>query len=513
MDTNTNNDNNNVNNSVKDYKDNNKTLEFKPNIKIELIKSAITFGIIILLVIIISITVSIFTSTAEALFSIPFIIIGIIFFAIIGSAAQIITLVVTKYTISKDNELIISQNLLSKSSKVYRIDQITSIERTQGWLQKKFNLHSIKFNIFGGSSIINSQSGQQGYALLPIFKNVEHANTTFEEILSRMNTTPQEVQYTTSPKPTPKLVSIILNMIFLFIAIGIIFLGSSLNLIQVTIGGLIATLIIFTILLGNCIDYMKLKKTYFNLFEDSASLTYNYIFKNAEHITPYRKITNVSRYKTLFQHLVFKISNIRLYTGGERDQMFFNVSNNSTLFEIFSYLVKDKKNMLNKNIISTIKSNQEKPMKILKPGLSFIIQPLISTIIYSTIFIIAIIIAYNYVQESTLQTFIIGGAILGIFIGVFKLLVTFIQWRNIKYELFKDKIVITYGVLSIVSSEIYINNIKYVSLNIPFYLQRVFGEGTLSIYTAGKNSRDGVLRRIPHATYYYKQLQEAINNN
>lgn len=507
MDSNT---NNNVNGSVKNYNDNNKTIEFRPNIKIELIKSSITFGIMILLVIIVSIVVSIFTSTAEALFSIPFIIIGIIFFAIIGSAAQIITLLVTKYTISKNNELIISQNLLSKSSKVYRIDQITSIERTQGWLQKKFNLHSIRFNIFGGSSIIGTQ-GQQTNVMLPMFRNIKQGDSVFQEVLSRMNIFPQEVQYTTSPKPTPKLISIFLNIFFLIIAIIVALVGATFNSVEIIIGGIIGAGVILLILLANCIDYIKLKRTNYNLFEDCGSLSYKFFFKNADHITPYRKITNVSRYKKLFQHLVFKISNIKLYTGGERDQMFFNVSNNSTLFEIFSYLVKDKKNVLNKNIISTIKSNQEKPMKILKPGLSFIIQPLISTIIYSTIFIIALIIAYNFVEQPSIQTFVIGAGILGIIIGLIKLATTFIQWKNFRYELFTDKIVITYGVLSIVSSEIYIANMKYISLNVPFYLQRIFGEGTISIYTAGKSSRDGVLRRIPHATYYYKQLQEAIN--
>lgn len=499
-----------IKNNNNQHRDNNKTLEFKPNVKIEVIRYIIIFFIIVLLSIIFTVLISIFSNTAEALFSIPLIIGGVFFFIIVASINQIITLLVTKYTISKDNELIISQNLLSKSSKVYRIDQITSIERTQGWLQKKFNIHSVRFNIFGGSSIIGTQ-GQQTNMILPMFKNIENGDSVFQEVLSRMNISPQEVQYTTSPKPTPKLVSIFLNICFLIIAIIVAIVGVSYNSVEIILGGIIGASMISLILFANCIDYIKLKRTNYNLFEDCASLSYKFFFKNADHITPYRKITNVSRYKTLFQHLVFKISNIKLYTGGERDQMFFNVSNNSTLFEIFSYLVKDKKNVLNKNIISTIKSNQEKPMKILKPGLSFIIQPLISTIIYSTIFIIALIIAYNFVEQPSIQTFVIGAGILGIIIGLIKLATTFIQWKNFRYELFTDKIVITYGVLSIVSSEIYIANMKYISLNVPFYLQRVFGEGTISIYTAGKSSRDGVLRRIPHATYYYKQLQEAIN--
>lgn len=488
-------------------------LEFKPNIKIEVIKIIIGLCVFISLLLFIIIPILIVTDTTAALVGIIPIITFIIFMGIMGTAGRIVTLLVTKYTISKDNEIIISQNLLSKASKVYRIDQITSIERTQGWLQKKFNLHSLKFNIFGLSPL-SSQTGQQGYALLPVFNNIVKGDEVFKEVLSRMSVIPEEIQYQTRPKTTPQLFSIFLNLTFLlFTSIVTLFVATSLKSTSGLIVGLIVFSIVFLLFLGLCIDYLKLKKTNYCFYEDSAFLKYHYIFKNADHATPYRKITNVSRYRSLIRNLLFKVSNIKLYTGGNRDQLFSNVANNSTMFEIFSYLVKDKTNRLNKKIVSSIKSNQEKPIKILKPGVSYIVQPLISTIIYSSIFVVAIFVSIIYVNESSIKFFVLFGSIIGIIIGIIKLIITFIQWKNIKYELYKTKIVMTYGVLSIVSSEIYIANIKYVSLNIPFYLQRVFNEGTISIYTAGKSSRDGILRRVPNAKYYYKQLCEVISED
>lgn len=491
---------------------NNRTFEFRPSIKIEIMRAGISILISLVVIFLITTLIYIYTDAIESLMTIPIFLGVIIFMAIFGSISQIVSLLITKYTISKDNELIITQNFLSKTSKVYRIDQITSVERTQGWIQKMFNLHTVRFNIFGGSSPI-AQNQQTG-VLFPVFKNITNGNDIYQEILSRMNVSSQKSQYKTRPNAFPKLIGIFINIFFLIVTILVSILSANyFSSTEVTIGGIIATLIVLLILFGNCVDYIKLKRTFYNLYEDSTSLSYTYFFKNAEHTTPFRKITNVSRYKSLIQYTLFKISNIRLYTGGERDQMFTKVLSSSPMFEIFSYLVKDKKNVLNKNIVSSIKSNEEKPMKSLKPGLSFIIEPLISTIIYSTIFIVSLIIAYNFVDEVMIRNLILSSGVIGILIGILKLTIRFIQWKNFKYDLFTDKIVITYGVLSIVSSEIYIANMKYVSLNIPFYLQRVLGEGSISIYTAGKNSRDGILQRIPNAQYYYEQLEEAIHSS
>lgn len=87
-----------------------------------------------------------------------------------------------------------------------------------------------------------------------------------------------------------------------------------------------------------------------------------------------------------------------------------------------------------------------------------------------------------------------------------------IMWNNFKYELYYDKLILQQGVLNIAKTEIYISNIKYISLYRPLYLQRIFKEGTIIIYTAGKQSHDGILKRIRESEYFYEELSKAITH-
>ena len=463
----------------------------------------ILIAIIALILSIIFENITILTATASVLGY-------IIFISIIGIITSIIDLYVTKYTITNKNELIITKEFISKTSKVYRIDQITSLERSQTIIQKVFNLHSVEFNIFGGVGVQNTGQSNNKQPILPIFKHIEKGEEIFNQISKRMNISYNTIQIKEKPNTKPIVVSIFLNLIMtLLFIISTIVIGYSfsplISLIPLSLG-----LIFFLVVSVKFVDFLKLKKTHFKLYEESAHIEYSYILKNSEKLVPYKKITNSSEYKNLISFTLFKVSSCVIYTGGNKDPRFWFLDNNSLIIPTISSLVKDPKNRLSKEKISeiTMKIDTNKPLFELKPGLSYIVQPIIPISFFIKIFILYLLIDIPYLQEFNAIIVILSSVY--IFLYILFLIYRLIAWNNFNYELYHNKIIIQKGVLNIARSEIYISNIKYISLRRPLYLQRVFSEGSILIYTAGKEGNDGILRRIKNSEYYFEELSKAI---
>ena len=441
---------------------------------------------------------------------------------IIGVIFSIINLLVTSYHITNNNELIIKRELLSKTSKVYRIDQITTISRSQSFIQRIFGLHTIDFNIFGGVGLENTGVSQNSVPILPQFDHIKNGEHILKEITSKMNIEYQESQYTEEPRVLPQVVRSIWNFIVgLFFLILVFFSEQIANFTQLTTineyGVLIVQLVLLVMFfiyvlatLASIIGIFRLQKTSYELFEESSHLKYRYFFSNMHKITPYKKITNVSEYRSLLSYLLFKVKSIVLYTGGNVDPAYIYVSKNSSLVPILSEIVKSPANKLNAQILSRILENTHKEESItLKPGISFIIPKIITAIIYTSIFVVSLIIASSYLEDSLLRTFVVLGSLLGIVKSILYIIYKWIEWRMYTYELFSNKIIVTYGVFSIVQSEIYLSNIKYVKLK-ETLLQRIFSQGTIYIFTAGKTGHDSFLRNIDKSKYYYNDLKEAI---
>ncbi|MFT4244194.1 MAG: PH domain-containing protein [Candidatus Woesearchaeota archaeon] len=500
---------NNISQINEDSKNEKKNIILKPSLRplfFNIGIATISFILVCLIALILSTifeNYTILTATASVLGY-------IIFISIVGVIASIIDLYVTKYTITNKNELIITKEFISKTSKVYRIDQITSLERSQTIIQKIFNLHSVEFNIFGGVGVQNTGQSNNRQPILPIFKHIKKGDEVFNEICSRMNISYNTIQILEKPNTKPIQVSIFLNLIAtLLLIISSIVIGHTfsptMSLIPLSL-----VLIFFLIISGKFIEFLKLKKTNFKLYEESAHIEYSYILKNSEKLTPYRKITNSSEYKNLISYTLFKVSSCVIYTGGNKDPQFWFLDNNSLIIPTISSLVKDPKNRLSKEKISEInmKLDTNKPLFELKPGLSYIVQPIIPISFFIKIFILYLLIDIPYLQE--FNTIIVIGSSVYIFLYILFLIYRFIAWNNFNYELYYNKIIIQKGVFNIARSEIYISNIKYISLYRPLYLQRVFSEGTILIYTAGNEGFDGILRRIKNSEYYFEELLHAI---
>lgn len=497
------------------------SIVLKPSIK-PLILSIVLGVISIILVILIGLILSVIFDNFTILTAIGSISAYLIFVSVFGIIFGIIDLYVTTYTITNKNELIISKEFISKTSKVYRIDQITSLERTQSIIQKVFNLHSVEFNIFGGVGVQNTGQSNNRQPILPIFKNIEEGDLIFKEISSKMNLSYNQIQYREKPNLKPQLVSLFINLSLTIIAllgllITSIFYSSTSTIIAVQIILFLFVIFYSTLSISKIINLLKLKKMDFKLYEQSAHISYSYFFKNSHKLVPYKKITNSSQYIKLIPYLLFKTSDCVIYTGGNKDPRFNYISQNSILIQIISHLVKDSKNILNLEKIQTIRSQiaKEKPSFVLKPGLSYIVQPLIPISFFIKIFILYLFVEIPIIENSIIgefRTIIIILSSLYIFFYLIFMIYRLIMWNNFKYELYYDKLILQQGVLNIAKTEIYISNIKYISLYRPLYLQRIFKEGTIIIYTAGKQSHDGILKRIRESEYFYEELSKAITH-
>lgn len=335
------------------------SIVLKPSIK-PLILSIVLGVISIILVILIGLILSVIFDNFTILTAIGSISAYLIFVSVFGIIFGIIDLYVTTYTITNKNELIISKEFISKTSKVYRIDQITSLERTQSIIQKVFNLHSVEFNIFGGVGVQNTGQSNNRQPILPIFKNIEEGDLIFKEISSKMNLSYNQIQYREKPNLKPQLVSLFINLSLTIIAllgllITSIFYSSTSTIIAVQIILFLFVIFYSTLSISKIINLLKLKKMDFKLYEQSAHISYSYFFKNSHKLVPYKKITNSSQYIKLIPYLLFKTSDCVIYTGGNKDPRFNYISQNSILIQIISHLVKDSKNILNLEKIQTIK--------------------------------------------------------------------------------------------------------------------------------------------------------------
>ncbi|MCH8520073.1 MAG: PH domain-containing protein [Nanoarchaeota archaeon] len=500
----------------------------KPSVK-PLLLSIVAGILLILIITSISLLISYLTNN-YTIFTVTISIIGyIVFISSIGGIASIVDLLVTTYTITNKNELIITKEFISKTSKVYRIDQITSLERSQTFIQKIFNLHSIEFNIFGGVGVQNTGQSNNKQPILPIFKHISEGDTMFNEITSRMKISYNKAQYKDEPNLSPQVLSITLTLVTsLILFISIFFVDRVIESTQIlndisseiyfsiSIFLIVLGIIFTSISISKIIILVKLSKMNFELFEQSAHINYHYFFKNSNKLVPYKKITNSSEYKKLIPYTLFKVSDCVIYTGGNKDPRFKFISNDSLFIPIISSLVKDPNNILDNHKISTVKEElySQQPLYTLKPGLSYIVQPLIPISFFIKLFILYIFIEIPLIENSfmgDLRPLIIVLSSLYIFIYMIYMIYRLIAWNNFKYELFYNKLMLQQGVFNIARTEIYISNIKYISLYRPVYLQRIFKEGTIIIFTAGKESYDGVIRRIRDSEFFYEELSKAIS--
>lgn len=474
-------------------------INFKPSIKPDIIIFAFIAFISLVIILIISI---IFPAFLVAL--VPyFFIFGTSFFGVLYG---IVVKYFTTYTITDNNEIIISYSFLGTKTKLYRVDQITSVTLYQSLIGKIFGLSTIKFGIFGKSSMMAQQPGQQQQMVLQaVFSSIKNADYVFEKMTSLLGVELKDQVYKTKPKASPVILSmfvfVILSIVTSVVAALLYSYGiPDMRFVWLIVAGTFIFFFLFGILV-NIFSFFRLRRTDFSLMKKSLLVEHNYFFSRMREFVPYNKITNVESYRNVISYALFNIIKVRVFTGGDRDPIMHNVGKDKSFMNILSYVVKSDKNVLTKELISRFDNYIEKPQLVLKPGKAYFFG--------FTLFMIILSIILLVLGGLFSSLFII----IGLPVVLLFILLRVLIWKNISYEFYDDKIITSKGVISIERKEIFIRNIKYAALTKPIFFQNMFGEGTIMIFTAGTSGFENSLVAIKEPNKIYKILVNALDGD
>lgn len=472
-------------------------IKFKPSIKPDLFVFGLILGVILFAVFILAIANPAFLAGFLGVLVYILFFGGALIFAIIGK-------LFTTYTITDDNEIIINYKFLSTATKLYRVDQITSVTLKQGFFNKMLGYGTVKFGIFGKTSMQTSAQNNQKINLSAVFSDIKDYGNAFEKITQQLGIDIKNEIYSQKPKTAPSVLSIIISSLFLMS--GLILVGLfTYNMIILLVGAFLSIIGFFS-LIGSVFTYFRIRKTNYKFMEKSFLVSHNYFFSRMREVVPYKRITNVQSSRNIFSYALFRILKYNIYTGGDRDPILSAVPDDKLLGNLFSYVVESDSNIITNKTVKSIEKNISNPEIILKPGKSFFIGSIVRNVFLFLIFLIVGLIVNNYFDNNLYLILIILGIILPLVFSIFR----YIIWKNISYELYDEKIVRISGVLTMQRKEVFLRNIKYIGMDRPYLFQKVLGEGTIHIYTAGTGGVDNSLERIKDAPKYYKILKNAL---
>ena len=476
-------------------------IKFKPKITSDLISSAIYISFIYLIIAIpLGISLAIASGTP---FTFLFVLLMGLFIAIgiyvLGVFGIVLSKIFLTYYITKDNELVIEYSFLNKSTKVYRIDQLTSFTLNQTWVDKKLGLGTINFDVFGKSIPTNQQQNQQ--PILPQFATIEEYEKIYEILSKKLECVEDNKPlYTTHPKTTPLVTFSVIALTLLICAILVSVIFNPLVTGILTIAGIVSTLIIF-------INYKRLKRTSYFITNTYAMIFHNYFFSKKITKVPISKITNIKNSKNFFSYALFEIGKAFIFTGGMRDPQFSNLEDYISFSTYLSKLSKGQKIPNTSNDKQTTKkkstkeNEEEKPVLVCKSSFMYVIKNTIPFLIFFTLVAIGLWI-FKIPQWIVVP--------IGIYLITF--LATFLYWKSLRYEFYTFKVIKYSGIITTISEELHYKNLKYISMSRSMIFDRIANVGTINLFTAGSTSIDKSILDIKRYDEVYDSFEEVLED-
>lgn len=446
-------------------------IKFKPSLKIE--KTFLIIGIILIITIILS----------------P---IGL--FMILGSVVSMIGKYFRTYTINGKNEVQDHYEFISKSSQVYRIDQITSLTLSQGLFEKIFHLGSIQFGIFGKDNFYAANSGKnniQATYMNQRLLTLKNYNNIFSQLNQLIGLNPENSIYEDKPSTKP-----IKFWMFIWLSLFLLSIMASFLLpLGISIFLYIISFFFFSFFIIAFFINLRVRSTKYSITNNYIRYEFNYILGSKLSVVPLKKITNHQINKNIISFSLFKIGYLKIFTGGSNDPLFDSLEK----FEEFNNYLDNLLQVVNNNIQKTsnlnINTNSNKTQiqdkkEVLfetKPGIGYFIT--LGNLIFLIFSILTLVLIPVY---------------------LIYLLFKFLLWKNIKYKFYEDKMINISGVINITQKEVYFKNIKNIKLERKFLFEKLFNQGTIYIYTAGTGFVDTKINSIKDYKQVYNDFKDVI---
>lgn len=469
-------------------------ISFKPKFSADLATLGCT---LLLLLVVIVIPASIFVGIIEGIgIGILVFVIGLFLGAglfVLISIPIILSKIFLTYYITQNNEIIIEYSFLSKSTKVYRIDQLTSIAYKQNWIQKKFGLGTIAFDVFGTSGMISQDQQQGQQVILPQFSSVKEHKNIFKHLSEELHITKEKPTYKTKPKTSPRKTGFFITFFLLIIA----------SIATYLIEPFLSILPIVLLLLSiptYIISIKRLKKTDYIITPKSTVIQYKYFLSESITKIPISKITNIKSSKNAISHKLFGVGKTLIYTGGQSDPTFPGLEDYLSFTKYLSKLTKGEKVETH-----TTKTNHNKKEENETPEFTTTTSGvyLVKYLISYTLFLVLITLPlywFNFALYANL--------VLVLFSILF--LLQYFYWKSLKYEFYTYKVIKYSGIITTVSAELHFKNLKYISLQRSMILDRLAKTGTIYLYTAGSTSVDKAIVSVKKYDEIYTSFEEIL---
>jgi len=440
-----------------------------------------------------------------------------IFLSFIGIIIIIIALVLIvrnkyrSYSINNENEIQEDYKFIIKSTKIHRIDQITSLVLHNGILEKIFGLGSIEFGVFGkndsylGIENNNNYNNHKNLNFGQVLVNLKEYKNIFFQLNKLIGVSlDEEIIYEEKPstKPVKFFLFTFLSLFISSMAITV-FLNSSNSILVYMFDVWFFIFSIITFIIS-----LKIKSTKFSITNNYIKCESNYILGKEIQIIPLSKITNHQINKNIFSYSLFKVGYLKIFTGGTNDPIFHSLKNFKKFNNILNDLLQNYKNNIkipnnsyNENRVNKSNTiNKEKVLFQTKPGISFLIT--LKDFIYLIIGIIIVLIQSYFMSNNN--------TVILILIYLIYLIYRILLFKNTKYEFYEDKVITIDGVFNITKKEIYYKNIKHLKLERKFLFEKLFNQGTIYIYTPGTGSVDNKIKSIKKFNEIYNEFKEVI---
>jgi len=446
------------------------------------------------------------------IFDIPSLFIFMVFYTlffigfILISIIQIFINKFSQYIITKDF-LEIEFNFFSKEKSSYELSKIVTLFLREGFFDRKFNLGTIKFGIYG-----NEISSKKDYSLITIL----NPRKIYNNLKEKLNLVDSNILYQT--KPSLKVIDfyIVLFSISFIIALFISFLFVNVFIIPFT---LFLLIIIFKLYKS------KTKNTQIIITKDYFLYKYNYLIGKGEMIIPIKEITNIQVNKGFFEYNFFGLSDIiiqnsSLFSLGieyfENSQDLINILNNLISKNKINKISKNddfknkevqinnhqisnhnyNSNNLHKNFYSNLKNElkeEKDALEVINPSTSFIID--------LNMFLI-------FIFFQTLFGIFILSISLTLIVFIYKLILK----NSTKYLFYEDRLITKTGILNKVNRVMFYKDIKYIKLNRKMFFNKFFKTGSIFIYSPSSIMYDINLLDLKEFDLVYKKLKYLIEN-
>jgi uncharacterized membrane protein YdbT with pleckstrin-like domain len=442
----------------------------------------------------------------------------------------------TIYTISQ-NEIEDYYQFISKKSKIYRVDQITSLSLNQSFLQKLVGLGSLNFGVFGENQLSENEVFDK--TVTKKINSLENYQEIFELLSKRLHLVSNKQIHLDKPSQKPVNfwigtfgISLLILLIILLTTIYYAYQTEPNGELYVVSTIIISIILLILTTIGfilSIFSKLKIRTENYQIFNKIVQTSYNYILgKNITRIA-LNKITNTQINKNLISYGLFKVGSVNIFTGGSNDLKLNALEDFETFGQILSKEYKSQNNKLNTNHtthnqtqstksdfnINITKENYNNQVNTknksisnddeiagftTKPGSSF----MITYIFWSTIFTLPFIIIPLFFPGFKFISIIF------IVIYIFNIIIRLILYKNTSYKFYEHKLIDKSGVINITTKEIYFKNVKHLELTKPLFFDRILNQGTIHIFTAGSGTSDNKLNSVKGYKEVYKKLKERL---